>query len=238
MNFFPHEDGTARPHSEVAQLTLNALVTVFEAALRLLSPFMPFLTEELWHALYTTIGQSSPAKSIALTRYPQAADYTANAEAVTDLMTLQELIVTIRSVRKETGVPEKEFTPIQIFSTGNAAILAAENADMLSKLARVSSVETVTSAPQGNNARATASFDVAIVYERQVDVAAERERLLKDIAKYEKGLEAANRQLGNEGFISRAPAHIVEGLKKQSSETQALYEKAKASLAALPPALG
>jgi valyl-tRNA synthetase len=218
------------------QLTLNALVTVFESALRLLSPFMPFLTEELWHALYATIGQASPAKSVALTRYPQASDYPEDPEAVTDLTTLQELIVTVRSVRKETAVPEKEFTPIQIFSSGNATTLAAANADMLSKLARVSAVEIVAAAPTGNNARSTPGFDVAIVYERQIDVPAERERLLKDIAKYEKGLEAANKQLGNEGFIARAPAHIVEGLKKQSAETQALYDKAKAALEALSPA--
>jgi valyl-tRNA synthetase len=236
MNFFPNDDGTARSHSEVAQLTLNALVTVFESALRLLSPFMPFLTEELWHALYATIGQASPAKSVALTHYPQAANFPTDTAAVEAITTLQELIVTIRSVRKETAVPEKEFTPIQIFSTGNAATLAAANADMLSKLARVSAVEIVSTAPQGNNARSTPSFDVAIVYEREIDVPAERERLLKDIAKYEKGLEAANKQLNNEGFIARAPAHIVEGLKKQSAETQALYDKAKAALEALPAA--
>ncbi len=78
-------------------------------------------------------------------------------------------------------------------------------------------------------------FDVAVVYERTIDVAAERDRLTKDIAKYEKGLAAAERQLGNEGFLSKAPAHVVEGLKKQESETRLLLEKARAALEALPP---
>jgi valyl-tRNA synthetase len=220
----------------VAQLTLNALVTTFESALRLLSPFMPFLTEELWHALYASIGIASPAKSIALTRYPQATDFAADNAAVADMELLQQLIVTVRGLRKELTVPEKEATPIQVYATGNAATLAQANADMLAKQARVSSVEIVSTAPAGNNARSTANFDVAIVYERQIDVPAERERLLKDIAKYEKGLEAANKQLNNEGFIARAPAHIVEGLRKQAAETQALLDKARAALAALPPA--
>jgi valyl-tRNA synthetase len=224
------------PLNPETQLTLNALVTVFESALRLLSPFMPFLTEELWHSLYASIGVASPAKSIALTRYPQSTDFPSDPAAVDAITTLQELIVTIRSVRKETGVPEKEATPIQIFSAGNAATLAQAHADMLAKQARVSAVEIVSTAPTGNNARSTATFDVAIVYERQIDVPAERERLLKDIAKYEKGLEAANKQLSNEGFIARAPAPIVEGLRKQAAETQALYDKAKAALEALPPA--
>ena len=66
-------------------------------------------------------------------------------------------------------------------------------------------------------------------------MAAERERLTKDIARYEKGLAAAERQLGNEAFLAKAPAHVVEGLKKQEAETRLLLEKARAALAALPP---
>jgi valyl-tRNA synthetase len=62
---------------------------------------------------------------------------------------------------------------------------------------------------------------------------AERERLTKEIAKLEKGLLAAEKQLGNDGFISRAPQHIVEGLKQQEAETRMLFEKATAALAEL-----
>jgi valyl-tRNA synthetase len=82
--------------------------------------------------------------------------------------------------------------------------------------------------------RSTSDFDVAVIYERTVDVAAERERLIKEIAKYEKGLAAAERQLGNEGFLAKAPAHIVEGLKKQEAETRLLLDKARAALDGLP----
>ncbi len=78
---------------------------------------------------------------------------------------------------------------------------------------------------------------MAVVYERTIDVAAERDRLTKDIAKYEKGLAAAERQLGNEGFLSKAPAHVVEGLKKQERETRLLLEKARAAFDALPSRL-
>jgi valyl-tRNA synthetase len=65
-------------------------------------------------------------------------------------------------------------------------------------------------------------------------VPAERERLTKELAKFEKGLQAADRQLGNEAFMAKAPAHIVDGLRKQSTETRLLYDKAKAALEALP----
>jgi valyl-tRNA synthetase len=75
---------------------------------------------------------------------------------------------------------------------------------------------------------------VGFEYEAIIDVPAERERLAKDIAKYEKGIAAAERQLGNEGFLAKAPAHVVEGLKKQESETRLLLEKAQAALDVLP----
>jgi valyl-tRNA synthetase len=213
--------------------SLNALVNAFENALRLLSPFMPFLTEELWHALYASVEQASPAKSIALTRYPQTNDFPADWASVAKMETLQELIVTVRGLRKELGVPEKEATPIRVYAEGDAAQLASAHADMLAKQARVSAVEISAQSIIGNEARSTARFDVAVVYERQIDVAAERERLTKDLAKFAKGLEAAERQLGSESFLAKAPGHIVDGLKKQAAETRALKEKAEAALAGL-----
>lgn len=234
LDFFPDEADNFKPRNDTTALTLGALVSVFESALRLLSPFMPFITEELWHALYSQVGMESPAKSIALTRYPQATDFANDVASVDAMNILQELIVTVRGLRKDLGVPEKEATPIVLHAANRVSALADANADMLAKMSRVASVELTSEALTGNNARPTANFDVAVVYERQIDVAAERERLEKELAKLTKGLEAANKQLGNEGFVARAPAHIVEGLKKQHAETSALKEKAEAALAALP----
>ena len=219
----------AEPNKTTA-LTLASLVGLFESALRLLSPFMPFLTEEVWHALYNDV---PPAKSIALTRFPQAADFPADKVAEAAMGTLQELIVTVRGLRKELGVPEKEVAPIQLHASNRVLALAEANADMLARMARVPSIEFASDALSGSHARSTPEFDVAVVYERQIDVPAERERLTKELARLEKGLLAAERQLGNEGFVAKAPAHIVEGLKKQAAETKTLYDKAKAALEAL-----
>ena len=113
----------------------------------------------------------------------------------------------------------------------NAASAATHHGDIFRHLAKVQEIR-LGPITYGKS-RTEANFDLAIDYERTIDVAAERERLTRDIAKYEKGLAAAERQLGNEGFLAKAPAQVVEGLKKQEAETRVLLEKARAALDAL-----
>jgi len=209
---------------------LTTLVSVFETSLRLLSPFMPFITEELWHAVYDG---NPPEKSIALTCYPTAIPHYDDA-ALIDMEVLKSLIDETRALRKEIGVEEKAITPIELrIDVGMQAIIK-ENCATVERLARVSEVRFVEQIADGLSKHSTFNFDVAVVYERTVDVAAERDRLRKDIAKYEKGLATAERQLDNESFLAKAPAQVVEGLKKQEMETKLLLDKAKAALGALP----
>jgi valyl-tRNA synthetase len=192
---------------------------------------MPFLTEELWHAVYDG---KPPAKSIALTQFPQLLRFAEDPAAVEEMEFLQSLIVGIRSLRKEIGVEERAAVPIDVRADADSRKIAEQNHGIIERLARVSQIRFVEAIAAGLPRHSTPAFDVAVIYERTVDVPAERERLTKDIARYEKGLAAAERQLGNQGFIAKAPPHIVEGLKKQESETRMLLEKAQAALAALP----
>ena len=219
-------------HREETVAALNTLVQVFESALRLLSPFMPFLTEEIWHALYA--GQP-PAKSIALTRFPQAEDYPRDEGSVCAIGILQELITTIRALRKEVGIPEKESTSIRIHAQAQTASIVRSNSEFLRRLARVSAVQFSDAALTGASSRSTSAFDVRVVYERQVDVAAERERLIKELARLNKTLEANAARLSDEKFLAKAPAHIVDGLRKQTNEVQMLRDKSQSAFDALPP---
>ncbi len=209
---------------------LTTLFSVFEASLRLLSPVMPFISEELWHAVYDG---EPPAKSVALACYPQSDHAGLDEAALEGMALLQSLIVEVRGLRKEIGVEERASVPIELRADAHRKQLADDNRDIIERLARVSEVRVVDQISASLPKHHSAGFDVAVVYERTIDVAAERDRLTKDIAKYEKGLAAAERQLGNEGFLSKAPAHVVEGLKKQESETRLLLEKARAALEAL-----
>jgi valyl-tRNA synthetase len=225
----PDSESASQQTSKSAgrKAALSTLVSVFEASLRLLSPFMPFLTEEIWHALYDG---NPPAKSIALTAYPKATESPADASTLAEMSLLQSLIVEVRGLRKEIGVEEKAVTPIEVRIDSGLQTALKTNSSMVERLARVSEVRFVKAITAERSKHSTPSFDVAVIYERTIDVRAERERLTKDIAKYEKGIAAAQRQLGNEGFLAKAPANVVEGLKKQEAETRQLLEKARAAL--------
>jgi valyl-tRNA synthetase len=219
---------------------LNDLLTsfgVYEAALRLLSPFMPFITEEIWqsHPAFVALnGYERKAKSIALARYPRPEDFPSDLRAESEMALLQSLITEIRGLRKETGVEEKAVVPVEFRTDAASRKIVEENRDIVERLARVSEVRFVEQISAGLSKHSTPTFDVAVVYEKQIDIPAERERLTKDIAKYEKGLASAERQLSNESFLQKAPTQVVEGLKKQEAETRLLLEKARAALNALP----
>jgi valyl-tRNA synthetase len=220
---------------------LTTLVQVFEASLRMLSPFMPFLTEEVWHALYDG---KPPAKSIALTRYPSSEidSYASKNWPGFAPQVCMNFILTLKtevlSARKEAGVEEKANVPIYLWcELPSLKDVIQDNRSLFTRLAKVNEIQFVSNPeiiPANLSKRVGTNFEVAVIYEKQIDVAAETERLTRDIAKYEKGLAAAARQLGNEGFLAKAPAQVVEGLKKQAAETQGLLDKAQAALAALP----
>jgi valyl-tRNA synthetase len=211
--------------------SLTTLVRVFEASLRLLSPFMPFLTEEIWHAVYDG---NPPAKSIALTRYPKSERSPASGSALQDMALLQELIVEIRALRKEIGVEEKAVVPIEVRIDNQLRSVLSENLAIIERLARMSEVRFVNEISAGLAKHSTPQFDVAVVYERKIDAAAEREKINKEIARLDKIIANSERQLNNPGFVEKAPAHIVEGLKKQLAEARQLLDKLRGDLGSLP----
>jgi valyl-tRNA synthetase len=199
-----------------AQRALTFLGDVFEGSLRLLSPFMPFITEEVWHAMYEG---EPPARSIALVQYPQSEKKWLNDQAEEQMAVLQDLIEKVRNMRAELAVPPREKTPVQIHTTSDIRKLIEENRGTVERLAGVEGMEFVdASLAQRAGARTTPKFEVALIYERKIDVAAERERLTKDLSKLEGQLANTQRQLGNEQFLAKAPPKVVEGLRKQEAD--------------------
>ncbi|MGA9127709.1 MAG: valine--tRNA ligase [Terracidiphilus sp.] len=215
---------------ERTKSALATLVSIFEVSLRLLSPFMPFITEEIWHALYDG---NPPAKSIALTQYPQGVVFAPADTVQLDMLHLQSFISDIRALRKDRNVPEKETVPVELnVSSAYRFNSFMANIKVIRALAKVTdlkhvSLEEIKDRP---GIRSGNAWTIDVIYEAKIDIPAERERLTKEIAKYEKGLASAERQLGNEAFLKKAPPQVVEGLKKQEAETRLLLEKAQAAL--------
>jgi valyl-tRNA synthetase len=234
-------DFTKGADKETTTAALTTLMQVFEASLRLLSPFMPFITEEIWHAIYDN---NTPVKSIALTNYPLLDSLGVKNDdedtATYQMVEMQKITTSLRALRKDVGVGEKEIVNAHIYvhrqdEMRSARIfwVARQNQEVLKNLARVSLLAVESAPLEEMHVRTEIGFDIGIKYEKSIDIPAERERLTKEIAKLEKNLASAERQLGNESFLSKAPAHIVEGLKKQQSENSQLLEKAQAALTAL-----
>ena len=164
-------------------------MNLFDGALRLLHPVMPFITEEIWHAMYD--GQP-PLKSIALAAYPAADEAQIDLATETEMSILQDLIVSVRNLRAELKVEPKVKVPIEVFAhEPEIRRLIEQNRGAVERLGSVESLKFVESALAGSaGVRSTARFDVLVLYEKKVDVAAERERLNKDLEKIEK--EIAN----------------------------------------------
>ena len=212
-----------------ARAAYENLISIFEGALRMLSPFMPFITEELWHAVYD--GQA-PARSIALAAYPLADAAQMNPDAETEMAILQDLIVSVRNVRAELKVEQKLKLPIEVFAADrDIRSMLERNRAAVERLANVEGITFVEqSLAKASGARSTARFDVRVIYERKIDVAAERDRLSKELLKLTQELTRATGQLNNEAFLSKAPANVIEGLKKRKAEVEVLIEKIKTAL--------
>ncbi len=205
------------------------LVNLFECSLRLLHPVMPFITEEVWHALYNT---QPPLKSIALAPYPQANDGQFDLAAETSMAILQDLIVAVRNLRAELKVEQKQRVPIQVFTQEpSIRSLFEENRGPIERLASVASMTFAeNSLSKLSGARSTARFDVHVIYEKKIDVVAECARLAKELEQIEKEIGNGQRQLSNEQFLAKAPAKVVEGMRARAQELSVLREKTQSKL--------
>jgi valyl-tRNA synthetase len=202
---------------ERAVVAWKNLFAAFNDALRLLHPFMPFLTEELWHQL----PQAAGAKSIALDQFPTPRTHWANGGKEIGLMgqfqMMQEVVTALRNIRAEMKLDPKKRIAAELYSSDSATRDAIERSkDGIVRLGLLSEL-TISSKPldqAGGAVRSTAQFDVRVVYSDVVDVEAEKTRLKKDMEGLQKAITSKESQLGNETFRTKAPEKIIRGLEE------------------------
>ncbi|MBC7928872.1 MAG: class I tRNA ligase family protein, partial [Bryobacteraceae bacterium] len=203
------------------------LLTVYEMALRLLHPVMPFLTEELWQRLAS--GCEDRPESIALAHYPQYNPNAAAPDAEYEMSILQAVISAAREVRADLKLDPKATIDAVLVAREAARNVALQQTLAIEKLGglRLSVVASSDNIPGVK--RSTPAFDLIIQVSAE-QAAAHRSRGLKEIANLEKLIANSERQLGDETFMGRAPAHVVDTIRQKLGEYGAQLVKLRESL--------
>jgi valyl-tRNA synthetase len=214
---------------ERAVVAWKNLFAGFDAALRLLHPFMPFITEELWHQL----PQKAGAKSIALDVYPEAKPAWPDARALQEFGLVQQIIQALRTIRAEMKLDPKKKLAAEFYSAdASARHIIEANREGILRLVILSDLHVASEKlpDGGGGVRSTAQFDLRIPYAAEtLDVAVELTRLRKEIEGLQKAIHSKENQLGNETFRNRAPQNIIkqmeDALAGQRVELQKLSER-------------
>ena len=209
----------------VDRATKEATVGYFEQVLKLLHPFMPFISEELWHQLRE---RTSPKEALIVAAWPKAG---AVDDAVLAAFThAQEVIGGIRNIRKEKQIPQKDALELSIRfnGQGDRSFDAA-----IAHLCNVTTITVVDALPEQAFSFLVGTHEYAVPFGETVDVEAEREKLAKEI-EYQRGfLDSVRRKLSNEKFVSGAPAAVVDAEKKKEADALSKIAALEGQLAAL-----
>jgi valyl-tRNA synthetase len=191
---------------------------VYEQALRLLHPVMPFITEELWHRL------KMPGKSIALARYPQFEDACVDAQAERDVQVVQSIVTGIRTRRADAGIDPKQPLSAEVIARGDVYLLITSQGPVIERLA---SVKLKVHGDDSADASPGGAIDA---WRTELAIPVNRERIEKENAQLEKLIAEKDRQLSSESFLKRAPEHIVAEIRQKRAQYEAQLEKNRVTL--------
>ena len=208
--------------------TRRTLVRVLEAALRLLHPIMPFITEDLWQTV-APLANAKTADSIMLAAYPVADQEKIVPAAFDKMGSLKELVDEVRKLRGEMGIAPNVKAPL--FVEGGSEL--ADLLKYLPALTRLTEAKLVDALPEAEDAPVAVCNGARLMLKVEVDKAAETARLTKEAEKLQKALDKLNAKLGKAGYVDKAPAHLVEKDKAELAELEDKMGKVKAALGKL-----
>ncbi|WP_301667527.1 valine--tRNA ligase [Neisseria basseii] len=208
--------------------TRHTLLRVLEAALRLLHPIIPFITEELWQTV-APMCDAKTADSIMLARFPEADDGEIVQTAFEQMTVLQDLIGAVRNLRGEMGIQPNVKAPLFVESADDLA----DYLKYLPMMTRLTEARQVAALPESEDAPVAVCNGARLMLKVEIDKAAETARLSKEAEKLQKALDKLNAKLSKPGYTEKAPAHLVEKDKADLAELEDKMAKVQNQLAKL-----
>lgn len=206
----------ANSPEEVKRGTLGTLVRVLEAVLRLAHPIIPFITESIWHQVKELAGKSGD--SIMLAPYPEAQDAFVDTQAEADIEWLKGVISAVRNIRAEMNIgPSKELELLLHNGNDQDFQRADDNQAFLMKLAKLSKITWLNEGDDIPMATThlVGQMEVLVPMAGLIDKDKEVARLSKEVEKLDKEIERISKKLGNEGFVAKAPAAVIDKEKEK-----------------------
>ena len=208
--------------------TRHTLLRVLEAALRLLHPIIPFITEELWQTV-APMCDAKTADSIMLARFPEADREQIIQTTFEQMIVLQDLIGAVRNLRGEMGIQPNVKAPLFVESADDLA----DYLKYLPMMTRLTEAQQVASLPESEDAPVAVCNGARLMLKVEIDKAAETARLSKEAEKLQKALDKLNAKLSKPGYTEKAPAHLVEKDKADLAELEDKMAKVQNQLAKL-----
>jgi valyl-tRNA synthetase len=218
------------------------ILTILEQALRLLHPFMPFLTEELWQKLpgvsngLHNAAYAGAEQTIMLTSFPTGNDSLIDEQAETEMQSVIELITKVRNIRAEMNIKPGDKLSIHVAADRGMQSILAASEDQIRKLARADNIvlaESLDVPKASARAVLTGNAEIAVPLEGLIDFDKERARLQGQIEKLDVELQRLNGQLSNANFVEKAPQEKVQELRDRKVELEQQVTTVKTSLEAL-----
>ncbi|MBN2102989.1 valine--tRNA ligase [bacterium] len=223
-----------RNQSEVRKKAQSVVLYTLERILRLLHPFIPFITEEVWQALHSS-ENSEGMKTIMTQQYPVFESGFVDDDAEISMELLQQVITSVRNIRGEMNVPQDKKASLFIRGDAEAIKSVDQYALHIRRLANVDHLETGAGLQRPESAAASVvkNLELFIPLGGLIDIDKEKDRIQKEILRLEGLLKGISAKLKNKNFIGRAPGSVVEREKQKEKDTQQKLEKLKANLAVL-----
>ncbi|MGA8224079.1 MAG: valine--tRNA ligase [Candidatus Acidiferrales bacterium] len=211
------------PDREVSLAAGRNIFAVFEAALRLLHPVMPFLTEELWHKL----PKHHAGRSIALEWFPEPRADWSDPEAESDIEKLKDVSVKVRDARAEAKIDPKKMYPVDLSPQSEGAKALINNYHAMLQTSTASAINVIYGHlnPLGGVVRSNEDVEIKVSLDQTVDKETQIAKLKKEIERLAKDIESKKARLADEAFLSKAPAKIVEDLKTTLAGRQIEHQK-------------